>query len=98
MPLPKFLHKYFWSYDVSTISTADIELVVTYVLNLGDAKALKWLFKNYSRERICEVLQKPWRGIWDERSLNYWQNVLDVDIPKSIYEKAIFRLEPQLQK
>jgi len=101
MPLPKFLHKYFWSYDVSKISSADHadrDLIVTHILNLGDTGALKWLFKNYSLEQIKDVLKEPWRGVWDKRSLNYWKNILEVDIPKDIYEKAIFRLEPQVRK
>lgn len=101
MPLPKFLHKYFWSYDVSTISSVDPAnrgLVITHILNLGDAKALKWLFKTYSWEQIKDVLKEPWRGVWDKRSLDYWKNILEVDIPQDAYEKAIFRLEPQLQR
>jgi len=101
MPLPKFLHKYFWSYDVSAISPtdpADRDLIITHILNLGNEKALNWLFKNYSLEQIKSVLKNPWRGVWDKRSLYYWKNVLEVDIPKDIYEKAIFRLEPQLQQ
>jgi len=101
MPLPKFLHKYFWSYDASKISSADPAdkgLIVTHILNLGDVEALKWLFKNYSWEQVKDVLKKPWRGVWDKRSLAYWKNILGVDIPKGTYERAIFRLEPQLQR
>lgn len=97
MPLPKFLHKYFWSYDASKISSTapvDRALIITHILNLGDVKALKWLFKTYSWEQIKGVLKKPWRGVWDKRSLNYWKNILGVEIPKDSYEKAIFRLEP----
>lgn len=99
MPLPKFLHKYLWSYDISKISTADPAdryLIITHILNLGNAKALKWLFKTYSREQIKSVLRKPWRGVWDKRSLDYWKNLLNVNTPKDVYEKAVFRLEPQL--
>ncbi|MBK6831507.1 MAG: hypothetical protein IPG92_12580 [Flavobacteriales bacterium] len=53
------------------------------MLNLGTHEALLWLFSTYPRERIAEVVARPRAGEWNERSLNYWSLVFDVQPSKT---------------
>jgi hypothetical protein len=68
------------------------ELLITQVLNYGDWQGVKWLYRNYSEEDIKWVVQHPRRGLWFKRVLNFWQVVLNIQIPKEKFEKAIIRL------
>ena len=98
MKLPKFLEPYLPSYDISKMdlkNPSDKKLIIEAVLNQGAMKEIKWLFKTYSLREIKNVLRNPRRGCWDERSLNYWIKVLDIQIPKIIYDVAIFSLTPR---
>ncbi len=95
MPLPKFLQSALWSYDISKMSPRKSrDLIITQVLNHGNEKQLKWLFKTYTKEEIKEVVKNPWRGMWMKSVLNYWLMIFELKIPKHIYEKALFHLEP----
>jgi len=68
--------------------------IITNVLNLGDVKAISWLFDNYSLSQIWDVVKNPKRGVWNEESLNYWKEILKIDeIPN--YNSAILNINPQ---
>jgi uncharacterized protein with GYD domain len=98
MPLPKFLEPFLPSYDISKMDLKDPydkKLIIEAVLNQGTMKEIKWLFKTYSVREIKNVLKNPRRGSWDARVLNYWTKILDIKIPKIIYDVAIFSLEPR---
>jgi len=95
MALPKFLQPYLASYDISRLNKNDPAVkneLITQVLNSGDDRAVRWLFKNFSPKEIKEVVRRPQRGVWYKNSLNYWSKILDLDISPSIYKKAIFDL------
>ena len=95
MALPKFLQPYLASYDLSTLDEEkDKELIITEVLNKGDYEALLWLLKTYSSRDIKKVLSFPTRGMWMKSVLWYWTKILDIKLPKKIYQKAILNLNP----
>lgn len=98
MALPKFLQTCLWSYDISKMDPhdpSDKELIIQQVLNHGGSEALQWLFKTYKEEDIVKVVKNPRRGMWLPRVLNYWTKVLGVQVPKIIYEAALFSLHPR---
>jgi len=67
---------YFWDSDPSAL---DIRLNQTYIierlLDLGDEKAVHWLFKTYSRVEVAEVLRSS-RSI-SPKSRLFWTLILD---------------------
>lgn len=77
--LPPSVKAALWSFDTEGIDLEQHqERIITNVLNLGTHDALLWLFSTYSRERIAEVVAHPRAGEWNQRSLNYWSLVFDV--------------------
>ena len=77
--VPKFLQPYLWSYDLKKLDPKkNKERIITNILNLGDRKATKWLFKQYNKEEIKEVVKNPLPGEWNEKSLNYWSLIFNV--------------------
>lgn len=95
MGLPKFLQPYLASYDLSQLDVEqDKELIMMEILNKGDDKAMVWLAKTYSRAEMRQVVKQPRRGMWFERALNYWCKILGVSIPKPVYKRALFNLNP----
>ena len=103
MALPKFLQSFLPSYDISKMdlkNPEDKREIITQILNFGNPKEIKWLFKTYSRREIRDVIAHPKRGYWQERALNYWTKIFNIKVPKLIYEVAIFSLthRPELMK
>ena len=47
-----------------------------------------------SVKEIEEVVASPQRGMWFREVLTYWQKILDIKIPKNIFDKAIIDLNP----
>lgn len=95
MALPKFLQPYLASYDLSRLNLdEDKDVIITQILNLGDEKAVRWLFENYLIGDIKKVVENPTRGMWTRRSLSYWQKILDARIHKFSFELAIINLDP----
>jgi hypothetical protein len=96
--IPKFLKSVFWSYNIEDLDLKrDKELIITQVLNHGDWQKLKWLYSVYSDKDIKKVVSHPRRGLWFERTLNFWETVLNIHIPKKIRQKAIFNLHPDFE-
>jgi len=95
MALPSFLQSSLASYDLSKMDkNRHKETIITSVLNKGDGKDLDWLCKTYTRKEIEEVVASPQRGMWFREVLTYWQKILDIKIPKNIFDKAIIDLNP----
>ena len=95
MARPNFLQPYLWSYDIKKMEKKrHKETIITQVLNLGDQKAVLWLFNNYSLNGIRRVLRNPRRGMWYKISLLYWQKILGVEAPKFKQELAYINLDP----
>lgn len=95
MALPRFLQPYLWSYDITKIDkNRNKETVIAAILNLGNEKAIKWLFNNYYVNDIKSVLKNPRRGMWHKISLLYWQKILGVKASKFKQELAYINLDP----
>jgi hypothetical protein len=65
----------FWDSDASRLDLQENkQYIVDRILELGDEKAVSWLFLNYSRSDIREALRRS-RNI-SRKSHNYWTLVL----------------------
>lgn len=95
MALPKFLQPYLASYNLSKLDKDDPAVrqeLITQILNSGDDRATRWLFKTYSKRTIKKAIYHPKRGSWFKDSLSYWQRIFGVKIPPSVTQKATFKL------
>lgn len=96
MGLPKFLQPYLASYDLSMMDPErDSNLIITPILNYGSTKAVRWLFRNYSLNKVKEAVKNPERGMWFRNSFSYWQKILDVKTSKFVSEIAIINFNPR---
>lgn len=68
-----------WSYDTNKLDLdKDKQVIIRQVLNWGDEKAVKWLFKYYDRKIIKQIAQSIPLGNWDKKSLNFWSIILKI--------------------
>lgn len=94
--IPRGVARCLWSYEPTSIDLRrDRELIVTQVLNHGDWREVRWLFKTYPEEEIRTVVAHPRRGLWFKRVLNFWCLILKVKLPPRVLERAFFRLGPE---
>jgi hypothetical protein len=96
MTLPKFLQPYLASYDLSKLDKNSAQVakeVISQILNEGNEKAVKWVFENYTLDRIRETIKHPQRGVWFEESLKYWSRILKIDKIEG-YSEAILNIYP----
>lgn len=78
--IPNFIKPFLWSYDVSKLdSEENKDRIITNILNYGDSRAVDWLFNTYSKETIKEFIKNPLPGEWNDKSLNYWALIADVE-------------------
>lgn len=91
MFLPPFLKKYFWDVDTRDLGKKKYQaFVVERILEHGNAEAIIWMNRNFSRIIIRNTLMKR-RGI-SARSANYW--ALIYNVPKN----KVVCLNKQFQK
>lgn len=80
--LPAFLKKYFWDVDFNLL---DFEKSRTFILkrilDRGDDKTLKWLFKYYTKADIKQLLLTT-RDL-SAKTANFWAIYLNID-PKNV--------------
>mgnify|MGYP001596817775 CR=1 FL=1 len=70
--LPRAL---FWDTDLACLDLQDNKgYIIERTLELGDEKAVKWLFSNYSRGDIEKVLAESRRI--SRKSSQYWRLIL----------------------
>lgn len=75
--LPKFLKSYFWDADFKEIDLKENRAyILKRILNYGDERAVNWMFDNFKKLEIKNVLSN-FRG-YSQKSANYWVLVLDV--------------------
>jgi hypothetical protein len=66
----------FWDADVTGLDLQqNKEYIIERVLELGDEKAVRWLFSNYLRSEIRQVLTGSRRI--SRKSSNYWSLILN---------------------
>ncbi len=91
--IPKKFQHALWSYDISKLDTQkDASLIITQFLNYGGKEAQKWVFENYPKEKILEVLAHPQRGMWVREVLNEMLRKNDLTIDPLEYKMAIMKL------
>ena len=75
--LPEFLKKYFWDVEFKKIDLEKNKIyVLRRILNYGDEKAVTWMYKNFKKPEIKNVLSN-FRG-YSQKSANYWALILDI--------------------
>ncbi len=81
--LPKKFFKFFWDINAAKLDTARYpEYVIERLLNLGDLKAVKWLWETFNREKIIEVI-KTSRQI-NPKTANFFTKFLNLN-PKEVF-------------
>lgn len=96
MVIPVFLQTLLPSFDIKTLDGNDPNVaneIITKALNLGDEKAVSWVFNNYTIDKIREVVVNPKRGVWNAESLNYWKEILKIDQITG-YKEAFLNINP----
>jgi len=74
--IPEELHKYFWDVSPEELDPARHKrYVIERLLELGDENAVRWLFGQFSRDEIREVLSRS-RQI-SAKSRSYWELLLN---------------------
>lgn len=75
--LPVFLKKYFWDVDFEKIGLDNSRIyVLRRILEYGDEKAVRWMWKNFTEPEIKNILYN-YRGL-SLKSANFWAFILDV--------------------
>ena len=75
--MPVFLEKYFWDVDFKKIDFQQRKsYVLKRVLEFGDNQAVQWMWRNFKKEEIKEVLLHG-RG-FTKKSANFWALMLNV--------------------
>ena len=81
--LPKFLKEYFWDVDFSEVDQEQSAVyIVQRLLDRGNDKAVRWMFKTYNKDLIKEVVTKK-RG-FSPKTANFWADLLDIDKQKVV--------------
>jgi len=74
--IPDHLKPFFWETEFSQINVnKNKPYIIERILELGDISAVKWLFSNYTKNEIKEVLEKS-RKV-SAKSRNFWQLILE---------------------
>lgn len=74
--IDKNLYPFFWDIDPTHLDIRKYkDYIIERLLELGDEKAVQWLFMNYSEREIRKVLLKS-RSI-SVKSRRFWKLFLD---------------------
>ena len=76
--LPEFLRQYFWDVEFNNIDRErSANSIIHRLLDRGDDRAIRWMFKTYSKRLISEVVIKR-RG-FSAKTANFWADLLNID-------------------
>ncbi|MEK7616489.1 MAG: hypothetical protein AAB414_00350 [Patescibacteria group bacterium] len=94
--LPTFLKQYFWDVDFNELDKEQSgPYIIHRLLDKGHDKAIRWMFKTYSRDLIREVVTKR-RG-FSARTANFWADLLDINKRKVIcLQKPYLKMRQEL--
>jgi len=68
-------HELFWDTDAGCLDLKENKrFIIERTLELGDEKAVEWLFSTYARTDIKKVLRKS--KILSRKSSRYWSLIL----------------------
>ncbi|PIV52238.1 MAG: hypothetical protein COS17_10235 [Elusimicrobia bacterium CG02_land_8_20_14_3_00_37_13] len=78
----KALKNIFWDTNIEKIyANRHSEYIIERILEFGDIKAVKWVFKKYPKTKIIKVIKNK-RG-FSKKSISFWAKIFDVE-PKDI--------------
>ena len=84
----KILQKFkpfLWSFDISKMDIQkNKKRIITNILNLGTKETTDLLFKVYDKKEIKEQVKNPLPGEWNDRSLNYWSIIFNIEPKRSL--------------
>lgn len=81
--LPNSFKKYFWDVDFEKIDREQSSSYIIHrLLDRGNDRAIKWLFKIYKKDLVKEVIIKR-RG-FSAKTVNFWADLLDIDKRKVV--------------
>ncbi len=90
--LPRHLQPFFWSSKITELDPKQHKKrIITNLLNFGDIRALRWLFKNYSRQEIKEMTVDFLPGEWSKKSLNFWRLFFNLKGEKVKEDKRLIK-------
>jgi len=70
------LRPFFWETDLSKISIEENkQYIIERILELGDRKAVQWLFSTFSLDEIKKTIEES-KSI-SKKSLNFWSIILE---------------------
>ena len=83
---------FLWSFDISKMDIKkNKKRIITNVLNLGTKEATDLLFNVYNKNEIKAQVENPMPGEWNNKSLNYWSIIFDVNPKKTKHVLRHFR-------
>ena len=75
---------FLWSYDITKMNLKKDKIrIITNILNLGSKEATDLLFQIYSAKEIKQTVKNPRPGEWNDKSLNYWSIIFDMEPKKT---------------
>jgi len=81
--LPKSFEQYFWDVDFDSLSLKKSRLfILKRLLDRGDTKAIRWVFKNYQKEEIKNLILIS-RDL-SPKTGNFWADFLGIDKRKVV--------------
>ena len=92
--LPKFLKQYFWDVDFERMDLKECRVyVLKRILEYGDEKAVQWIWENFKRSEMREVLSK-FRG-FSQKSAKFWALILGIPRQEVLCLKKRSSREPK---
>lgn len=71
--VPRRLKPLFPEYDLQTLEpNRDADLILSRILERGDAPALRWALRYFSRKRRCQFLKTQGQRLLSDRALRFW--------------------------
>lgn len=75
--LPRSLHRYFWETDLKKLDLkTHSQYVIQRILEMGDAKTIRWLRKKFGDPLIKETIKKR-RG-FSPKTATFWSSFLKI--------------------
>ncbi len=76
--MPSYLEKYFWDIDFEKLNYKKYPyFVIGRILEYGDVKGLRWMFKRFSNEQIKQSLKNT--KDLSLRTTNFWADFFNVN-------------------
>jgi hypothetical protein len=90
--IPEAIKPFLWSNDLEKVDLRrDKNRIILNVLNLGTKAATDWLFGFYPKSEIVKtILEYGAKGELNDKSLNYWTLILDIN-PKKLTKTRLPR-------